>query len=77
MATKKQIEVAAQAVHKFELEHGFITREWRGVQAETEYYEMARVALTASEKLSGLNLGTGSESATGLGQYVKPLPARN
>lgn len=52
MPNKKQIEEAAKAIHAYELEHGFVTREWNGAHAEPTYMEIAEAALTAAEPFS-------------------------
>lgn len=49
MPNKKQIEEAAKAIHAYELEHGYISREWGGTDIEGVYAEIATVALSAAE----------------------------
>jgi hypothetical protein len=43
----KQLEAAAKALHAYELENGYITREWNA-EDEVVYREMAKVALDAA-----------------------------
>ena len=52
MPNLRQIQVAAQAIHAYELAHGYITREWNGAHAEPVYMEIAKAALEAAEQFS-------------------------
>lgn len=49
MATPRQIEKAAMAIHRFEQEQGYVAGEWGGTLVESNYMEMAKQALEAAE----------------------------